>query len=115
MRCWGELRLVAVPASGGERYYVAQGERPPFGTFTSRAAAVAFFEALRAAWGAPPGVAPRDQIAGDLDAARADAWARRAEARLRGRAPAAGVVDLLAYRRRRDQRRARGGSPRARR
>ena len=91
LRQWGDLRLVAVPGAGGpERYYVAQGERAPLGTFAARAAAVAFFEALRAAW-----IAPAD----DLDAARADAWARRAERERLRAAEAAGVTDLAAYRR----------------
>jgi hypothetical protein len=100
LRQWGDLRLVAVPAAGGpERYYVAQDERPPLGTFTVRDAAVAFFEAVRAAWvaqaeGAAPGAPPAD-----LDAAQAGAWARRAEGERRRQAEAAGVTDLAAYRR----------------
>jgi hypothetical protein len=101
LRRWGDLRLVAAPAAGGpERYAVVQGEGAPLGTFAAQAAAVAFFEALRAAWiaqgaGAAPGAAP----AGALDAARAGAWARRAEGERLRQAEAAGVTDLAAYRR----------------
>jgi hypothetical protein len=47
LRCWGELRLVAVPAAGGERYYVALDDEPPLGTFARAEEAVRFFEALR--------------------------------------------------------------------
>ncbi len=95
LRQWGDLRLVAVPAAGDrERYAVVQGERGSLGTFATQAAAVAFFEAVRGAWGAPAGAA-----ADDLDAAQADAWAQQAEDERLRRAAAAGVTDLAAYRR----------------
>jgi hypothetical protein len=97
----GDLRLLAVSAAGGpERYAVAQGEGAPLGTFAARAAAVAFFEAHRAAWIAQAGgAAPDAAPAGALDAARADVWARRAERERLRAAEAAGVTDLAAYRR----------------
>jgi hypothetical protein len=101
LRRWGDLRLVAVPADGGpERYHVAQGEGAPLGTFAARAEAVAFFEALRAAGIAQEeGAAPDAAPPGALDAARAEAWARRAERERLRAAEAAGVTDLAAYRR----------------
>jgi len=112
LRQWGDLRLVAVPAAGGhERYYVAQDAEAPLRTFAALAAAVACFEAVRAAGiaqaaGAAPGAAP----AGARDAAPAGAGAERAEGERLRQAEAAGVTDLTAYRLRR-QRRPRGDAP----
>jgi hypothetical protein len=112
LRQWGDLRLVAVSGAGGhERYYVAQDEEAPLGTFADLAAAVACFEAVRAAGitqsaGAAPGAAP----AGARNAAQAGAGARRAEGERLRQAEAAGVTDLTAYRLRR-QRRPRGDAP----
>jgi hypothetical protein len=100
LRQWGDLRLVAVPAAGGgERYYVAQGGRAPLGTFAAQAAAVAFFEALRAAEVAQAEGAAPGGPSGDLDAAPPGAGARRVEDERLRRAAAAGVTDLAAYRR----------------
>jgi hypothetical protein len=50
VRRFGDLRLVAVPVGGGaERYVVVQDDEPPLGAFPTLRAAVACFEALRAA------------------------------------------------------------------
>ena len=113
LRQWGDLRLVAVPAAGGhERYYVAQDEEAPLGTFADLAAAVACFEAVRAAGiaqaaGAALGAAP----AGTRAAAQAGAGARRAEDERLRQAQAAGVTDLTAYRLRRRRRPHGGDAP----
>jgi hypothetical protein len=50
VRRYGDLRLVAVPpGAGAERYVVVQDDGPPLGAFPTLHAAVACFEALRAA------------------------------------------------------------------
>ena len=100
LRQWGDLRLVAVPAAEGQaRYVVALGQRAPLGTFAAPEAAIAFFEAVRAAGVAQAEGAPGAAPAGDLEPAQAGEWARRVEGERLRQAEAAGVTDLAAYRR----------------
>jgi hypothetical protein len=67
VRRYGDLWLVAVPAAGGAgRDVVAQDGEPPLGAFPTLRAAVACFEALRAAAVARAEAALADEAPGDL-------------------------------------------------